>query len=116
MAAFELSTKAARPIPKVSVASNSTRMASACFCLLRFAVIAASARVESLMLLAASGWGSVCSEGWTKESERVACMALGFSGMKVRREERLLMGRALLLFLDLHAFRRAASVLRAART
>lgn len=30
-----------------------------------------------------SGWGSVCSDGWTKESEKVACLEMGYTGLKV---------------------------------
>eukprot|EP00070_Physeter_catodon_P037890 XP_028344784.1 uncharacterized protein LOC112062828 [Physeter catodon] len=29
-----------------------------------------------------NGWGSVCSDGWTPESELVACMQMGYSGLK----------------------------------
>ncbi|XP_026190061.1 uncharacterized protein LOC34618374 [Cyclospora cayetanensis] len=29
-----------------------------------------------------NGWGSICDDGWTKESERVACMQMGYTGMK----------------------------------
>ncbi|CBZ52664.1 hypothetical protein NCLIV_024520 [Neospora caninum Liverpool] len=28
------------------------------------------------------GWGSVCSDGWTKESEKVACLQMGYTGIK----------------------------------
>nr|AAZ94422.1 SR1 [Toxoplasma gondii] len=30
----------------------------------------------------ADGFGSVCGEGWTKESEQVACRQMGYSGVK----------------------------------
>lgn len=39
---------------------------------------------QDIELSGASGWGSICDDGWTKESERVACMQMGYSGMKVR--------------------------------
>ncbi|PFH37729.1 scavenger receptor cysteine-rich domain-containing protein [Besnoitia besnoiti] len=29
-----------------------------------------------------NGWGSVCSDGWTRESERVACLQMGYTGVK----------------------------------
>ncbi|CDI80404.1 scavenger receptor protein SR2, putative [Eimeria acervulina] len=28
------------------------------------------------------GWGSICDDGWTKESERVACMQMGYEGLR----------------------------------
>ncbi|EPR62489.1 scavenger receptor cysteine-rich domain-containing protein [Toxoplasma gondii GT1] len=28
------------------------------------------------------GWGSVCSDGWTRESEKVACLQMGYTGIK----------------------------------
>lgn len=30
------------------------------------------------------GWGTVCRDNWTKESERVACLEMGYSGLLVR--------------------------------
>lgn len=28
------------------------------------------------------GFGTVCDDGWTKESERVACLEMGYAGLK----------------------------------
>ncbi|KAL8448704.1 hypothetical protein Emed_003613 [Eimeria media] len=29
-----------------------------------------------------TGWGSICDDGWTKESERVSCLQMGYTGIK----------------------------------
>ncbi|KAL8444256.1 hypothetical protein Emag_005613 [Eimeria magna] len=30
-----------------------------------------------------TGWGSICDDGWTKESERVSCLQMGYIGIKM---------------------------------